>query len=66
MGAILGFLIALVLILPPYWKLWTRTGHSGWWSLLIFVPIANIVMPFWLAFKRWPAEEGSRDVSERF
>ncbi len=66
MNAILGFLIVLVLIMPPYWKLWSRTGHSGLWSLLMFVPIANLVMPFWLAFKKWPAEEGAMDVAERF
>ena len=62
----LVLLLSILTIVPPYWNLWAGTGHGVWWSLLILVPIANIFMPFWLAFKRWPAEEGGSDVAERF
>jgi hypothetical protein len=66
MGAQIGwsfgnllFLIALlVLVVVPYWKLWQRTGHSGWWALLMLVPLANLISLWVLAFKEWPALRG--------
>ena len=48
-------LIILVLAVIPYWKIWARTGHSGAWSLLMLVPIANLISLWVLAFKRWPS-----------
>jgi hypothetical protein len=42
----------------PYWKLWSRTGHSGAWALLMLVPLANLISLWVLAFKRWPALDG--------
>jgi uncharacterized membrane protein YhaH (DUF805 family) len=56
-GAIGPIPIAIILLLAviPYWKLWQRTGHSGWWSLLMLVPVANLISLWVLAFKDWPA-----------
>lgn len=39
----------------PFWQIWTKSGHSGWWSLCMIVPLANIVSVYALAFKEWPA-----------
>jgi hypothetical protein len=47
--------IILALAVIPYWKLWSRTGHSGAWALLMLVPIANLISLWVLAFKDWPA-----------
>ncbi|QHQ34617.1 hypothetical protein [Algicella marina] len=66
MTSVLGFLVTLLLLVPPFWKLWSRTGHSGLWSLLMLIPLVNIIMPFWLAFKRWPSEESGVGIVERF
>jgi uncharacterized membrane protein YhaH (DUF805 family) len=47
-------LVMLIVILPivtiPFWRIVKRTGHSGWWSLLVFVPFANFVGLWLLAF----------------
>jgi hypothetical protein len=51
-------LLAYILIVIPYWKIWQRTGHSGAWSLLMFVPLANLISLWVLAFKEWPALRG--------
>ena len=51
-------LILIVLVIIPYWKLWQRTGHSGWWALLMLVPLANLISLWVLAFKEWPALRG--------
>ena len=29
---IMPILIILVLVVIPYWKIWSRTGHSGAWG----------------------------------
>ena len=42
----------------PYWKLWSRTGHSGAWGLLMLVPVVNLISLWVLAFKDWPALRG--------
>lgn len=36
-------------------KILNKAGYSGWWVLIGFVPIANIVMFFVFAFSEWPA-----------
>jgi hypothetical protein len=36
-----------------------RAGYSGWWVLILLVPVVNIVM-FWVfAFSSWPALGGA-------
>lgn len=52
---IIPLLIVLALAVIPYWKIWSRTGHSGAWALLILVPIVNVISLWVLAFKKWPA-----------
>jgi hypothetical protein len=47
--------IILVIGLVPVWRIVRRTGHSGWWALLTFVPLANVIGLWILAFSRWPA-----------
>lgn len=44
-----------VVIVIPFFQLWKRTGHNGWISLLMLLPLVNLVMLYVLAFKEWPA-----------
>ncbi|MEM8788313.1 MAG: hypothetical protein AAGE76_08620 [Pseudomonadota bacterium] len=64
MSGILGMVLFLILLVPPYWQLWKRTGHSGWISLLMILPIVNLILIWVLAFKRWPALDSN--IPERF
>lgn len=51
---LLTSLIVCLILLFPLRQIVKRTGHNGWWSLLIFMPLVNIV-GFWvLAFIKWP------------
>ena len=34
---------------------WIKAGFPGALSLLLLVPVANIIFPFYLAFAEWPA-----------
>ena len=50
-GAIVGILLTVL----PFWKICTKAGFPGPLALLMLVPIANIILPFYLAFAVWPA-----------
>jgi hypothetical protein len=53
-GPIHMLVLGLVLIIP-FWQLFSKAGHSGWWSLLMLVPLVNLIALFVLAFSSWPA-----------
>mgnify|MGYP000849592467 CR=1 FL=1 len=48
---IFGVLITII----PFWKICTKAGFPGALSLLMLVPFANIILPFYIAFADWPA-----------
>lgn len=41
----------------PFWRILKRTGHSGWWSLLVLIPVVNLCSLWLFAFVRWPATD---------
>ena len=52
---ILMMVVYAAVVVVPFFQLWKRTGHSGWISLLMLIPIVNLVMLYVLAFRRWPS-----------
>ena len=52
---IIILLMLAVIFLVPIAKIVSRAGYSGWWCLIYFVPIVNIVMLWVFAFGNWPA-----------
>ena len=48
-------LFILPLIIVPFWKIFTKAGFNGLSSLLMVVPIVNIIVLFYFAFAKWPA-----------
>jgi len=58
-GASLGiFLVigiaSLILGIIIWWRIFSKAGYSGAMSLLLFVPIANLIVLCVLAFGEWP------------
>jgi len=47
-------IMAGVMVLP-FWKIFSKAGFSGALSLLMLVPLLNVIMIFFLAFGQWPA-----------
>jgi uncharacterized membrane protein YhaH (DUF805 family) len=45
----------LVLYLIPAVKILRKAGYSGWWCLILLVPLVNIIMIYVFAFADWPA-----------
>jgi uncharacterized membrane protein YhaH (DUF805 family) len=46
--------VMLVVYVIPAVMILRKAGYSGWWCLLGFVPIVNIVMVWVFAFSDWP------------
>jgi hypothetical protein len=53
----------LALTVLPLWRICKKAGFSGYLSLWALVPIANVVLLFFLAFSDWPALEGKTRAS---
>lgn len=56
-------LIIGILVLIPVWRICTKAGYSGWLSLLVLAPLANLVLLYFLAFSQWPLERSRSTAS---
>jgi hypothetical protein len=54
--AIIVGLVAMILAVVIYWRIFAKTGNNGALSLLMFVPLVNLFMLLYLAFSEWPIE----------
>jgi hypothetical protein len=49
------FLIGAIIMIIPFWQIFKKAGFNPALSILMLVPIANIIIIFYLAFAEWPA-----------
>lgn len=57
LGELIVFLfLPTLLVLPPAWSIVSKAGYPGVWSLVLLVPILNVVAFFIFAFRQWPLE----------
>jgi hypothetical protein len=48
------FLVFAALIIVPFWVIFAKAGFPRWLSLLMVVPLANVIMLYVFAFSAWP------------
>ena len=69
LAEILVIIVALAFsaILPviAFWKICSKAGFSGALGLLMIVPIANVILPLYVAFSEWPALASVRPSPEK-
>jgi hypothetical protein len=53
-------IVILILYFVPIVKILQKAGYSGWWCLIVFVPLANVVMFYVFAFANWPVLRDKR------
>jgi hypothetical protein len=58
---ILILLAPILLVVIPAWRIVSRAGFHGAWSLLILIPVINIVAIYVFAFIPWPSAAAPRD-----
>ena len=54
MGPLMMLLMAAV-VLVPFWFIFAKAGYSKWLSLLMVVPLVNLILLYFLAFSKWPS-----------
>lgn len=47
-------LLMIVFAVIVWWKIFSKAGYSGAMGLLMFVPVANLIVLCILAFGEWP------------
>jgi hypothetical protein len=53
------WLIGAIIGIIPFWNICKRIGWNPWLSLLIALPLANIIFIYFLAFSQWPRDRGT-------
>jgi hypothetical protein len=42
-----------VILVIPFWFIFKKAGFSPWLAVLMFVPLANIIILYVIAFSQW-------------
>jgi hypothetical protein len=50
----LMMLVFAALIILPFWFIFAKAGFPAWLSVLMVVPVVNLIMLYILAFSAWP------------
>ena len=58
-------LIVTAIMILIFCKIFSKAGYSWALGLLMLVPIANIIMAFFLAFADWPIRKELRLLKEQ-
>lgn len=56
-GHWLWMLVIAIAVVIPAWRICRRTGYPGWLGLLTLIPVANLVLLYFIAFADWPADK---------
>jgi hypothetical protein len=59
---ILILLIGFLIVVVPYVKIIQKAGYSGWWVIVGFIPLVNLIMLWVFALARWPVEERAAGI----
>ena len=62
---ILMYLIVAIIKVLIFCKIFSKAGYSWALGLLILIPIANIIMAFFLAFADWPIRKELRLLKQQ-
>lgn len=58
-------LLVTILMVWAHCRIFSKAGYCWALGLLMFVPIANIIMPFVLAFGDWPVHRELRTLKQQ-
>ena len=60
---LLWMLLLSAIVVLPFWRICTKAGYSGWLSLLVVIPVANLILFYFLGFSEWPSLSGDRSTN---
>ena len=53
------WLIGAIIAIIPFWRICQRIGWSPWLSLLMALPLVNLIFIYILAFSDWPLQKAA-------
>ena len=53
-------LVMAIVVVLPFRRICAKAGYSGLLSLLILVPLVNLIFLYYLAFSEWPTHRKFR------
>jgi len=63
-GILMGLIVVIIKVLI-FCKIFSKAGYCWALGLLMLVPIANVIMPFVLAFGDWPIQKELRLLKQQ-
>lgn len=57
--------ISLFITLFPFWRIFSRAGYPGALAILMLIPLANIILLFFLALAEWPVLRELNELRKR-
>lgn len=57
------FIITLIALLPlfVFSRIFSKAGYSGLLSLLLYIPVVNVILLIYFAYTEWPIERRLRN-----
>ena len=43
-----------IILIIPFWKIFSKAGFFAPFSLLMAVPVVNVLLLYYVAFAKWP------------
>ena len=56
---VIAIIVSLLLVVWPAARICRRTGFSPWLGILAAVPVANIVLLWFIALAAWPSSKSA-------
>jgi hypothetical protein len=54
----LWFIVMMAAVIYPVGRILARIGFSPLWSIVMFIPVVNLIALWILAFTEWPSGRG--------
>lgn len=59
------FVVPMIVIVIPAWRIVSRVGYPGGWALLLLIPLVNLAAFIAFAYVRWPLEDRQDTIRPR-
>jgi len=61
-AGLMVILVFLPIFVVPYWKIFSKAGFAGALSLLMIIPLVNLIVLYVIAFSEWKIKPGKAPV----
>ncbi len=62
---VLIFLIGFLIVVVPYVKIIQKAGYSGWWVIVGFIPVVNLIMLWVFAWRAGRSRIGAQEWAQK-